>query len=283
MKAAAIETGELLAVARRAAEAGVEVASAWGRRREELEVEEKAAPDDLVSQADRDTERAIRAVLAKARPEDGVLGEEDGAAAGASGIRWLIDPIDGTTNYLYGRPDWAVSVAAVRSEDSHTLAGVVAEPALGRLAEASLGNGAWAEGPDGGFGSEAKDRRRLRRQAPVDLDRALVEMNWGRPEQRHHAAELMRALVPRVRDVRRGGSAAAALVQVADGRADAYWGPGLQPWDGAAGALIVAEAGGTVGDLAGETDGDWPAGGNVLAAAPFLWEPLRQVLRGIYL
>ena len=268
--AAATDSAELLDLARQAAAAGAEVAVAWQRHREELEVEEKAGSDDLVSQADRDTEREVRRVLARARPEDAVLGEEDGEVVGGSGIRWLVDPIDGTTNYLYGRPDWAVSVAAVRIEDSRTLAAAVAEPPLGRLTEARLGGGAWSAG------------RRLRCRAATELQRALVEVNLGRPEQRHHAAELMRALVPRVRDVRRGGSAAAALAQVADGRADAYWGPGLQPWDGAAGALLVAEAGGVVGDLGGPTDGDWPASGNILAAQAVLWEPLREILSRIY-
>jgi myo-inositol-1(or 4)-monophosphatase len=265
-----IEARELLAIGRRAADAGAEVATAWARRREELRVEEKAAADDLVSQADRDTEAAIRAVLAERRPDDGVLGEEDGAIPGRSGIEWLIDPIDGTTNYLYGRADWAVSVAAVHSANSRTLAGVVAEPALGLVTEAFRGGGAWSDG------------RRLRRRGAVELERALVEVNWGRPQQRRLSADLLRALGPRVRDVRRGGSAAAALAQVADGRADAYWGPGLQAWDGAAGALIAAEAGAKVGDLDGLSDGNWPAGGAILAAAPGLWEPLRQLLRGVY-
>jgi myo-inositol-1(or 4)-monophosphatase len=273
--AAQIETRELLALARRAADAGAAVATAWSRRREELRVEEKAAPDDLVSQADRDTERAIREVLREARPEDGLLGEEEGMVSGGSGIHWLIDPIDGTTNYLYGRSDWAVSVAAVSvaavsSAASRTLVGVVAEPALGKVTEASLGDGAWADG------------RRLRRHLDVDIERALVEVNLGRPAQRGHAAHLLRALVPRVRDVRRGGSAAAALVQVADGRADAYWGPGLQAWDGAAGALVASEAGSIVGDLEGRTSGSWPASGDVLATVPSLWEPLREILRSVY-
>lgn len=263
-------TRELLVVARRAADAGAEVSSDWFRRREELRVEEKAAPDDLVSQADRDAERAIRKVLHELRPEDGILGEEDGMSAGDSGVHWLIDPIDGTTNFLYDRPDWAVSVAAVSSADSRTLVGVVAEPALGRTTEAALGEGAWRGG------------QRLLRRRPVDLERALVEVNLGRPAQRGLAGELLRALVPRVRDVRRGGSAASALVQVADGRADAYWGPGLQAWDGAAGALIAGEAGATVGDLDGETEGDWPASGDVLAAVPSLWEPLREILGRVY-
>jgi myo-inositol-1(or 4)-monophosphatase len=264
------ETRELLAVARRAAEAGVEVASAWSRRRDELAVEEKAAADDLVSRADRDTEAVIRQRLREMRPDDGVLGEEDGPVAGSSGIHWLIDPIDGTTNYLYGRPDWAVSVAAVRDADSRTLAGVVAEPALGRTTEASLGGGAWSGG------------RRLRRRGAVDLRRALVEVNLGRPAQRASAGELLRALVPQVRDARRGGSAASALAQVADGRADAYWGPGLRPWDGAAGALIAGEAGVMVGDLDEDTSGDWPSSGDILAAVPSLWQPLREILRGVY-
>ena len=268
--ATGIEVRELLALARRATEAGVEVASAWSRRREELCVEEKAAADDLVSQADRDTEAAIRAVLAEARPEDGVVGEEDGTTEGRSGIHWLIDPIDGTTNYLHGRPDWAVTVAAVHSASSRTLAGVVAEPALRRITAASLGGGAWSDG------------RRLPRRGPVDLERALVEVNWGRPAQRRFAADMLKALLPRVRDVRRGGSAAAALAQVADGRTDAYWGPGLQAWDGAAGALIVAEAGGEVGDLERSTEGDWPSRGDVLATAPTLWQPLREILRSVY-
>jgi myo-inositol-1(or 4)-monophosphatase len=267
--ALATESRELLRVARSAALAGAEVATAWARRRPELEIEEKAAPDDLVSQADRDTERAIRDALARTRPDDGILGEEDGGAGGGSGICWLIDPIDGTTNYLYGRPDWAVSVAAVGEGDGQTLVGVVVEPAIGRVTEGLRGGGAWSDG------------RRLRRR-PAELHRALVEVNWGRGTQRGRAAELMRMLGPQVRDVRRGGSAASALAQVADGRADAYWGPGLQAWDGAAGALIAAEAGAAVGDLDEATGGDWPAGGDVLAAAPSLWEPLREILRAVY-
>src|SRR5215203_89251 len=272
MEAAAttIETGELLVIARRAAAAGARVARAWSRRREELQVEEKAAADDLVSQADRDTEAAIRDVLGQMRPQDGILGEEEGMAAGNGEVHWLVDPIDGTTNYLYGRPDWAVSVAAVRSADRRTLVGVVAEPALGRVTDASLGAGAWSDG------------RRLRRSGGLELERALVEVNLGRPLQRPLAGEMLSALTPRVRDVRRGGSAAAALAQVADGRADAYWGPGLQGWDGAAGALLVSEAGGTVGDLRGSSAGDWPQSGDVLAAPGSLWQPLREILRSVY-
>jgi myo-inositol-1(or 4)-monophosphatase len=264
------ELGELLGAAREAAREGAAMAMSWRRNLAALEVEEKAASDDLVSQADRDVERAIRAVLGRLRPTDGVLGEEDGETAGASGIRWLVDPIDGTTNYLYGRADWAVSVAAVSRDDSRTLVAVVAEPALDRLSEATAGGGAWSAGG------------RLRCNPGADLTRALVEINLGRGPQKALAKDLIGELLPRVRDIRRGGSAAAALAQVADGRADAYWGPGLQPWDGAAGALLVVEAGGSVGDLAGPTGERWPASGDVLAAPADLWEPLRELLAGVY-
>jgi myo-inositol-1(or 4)-monophosphatase len=115
-----------------------------------------------------------------------------------------------------------------------------------------------------------------------DLVRALVELNLGRPDQKHAVAGLLEALVPRVRDVRRGGSAASALAQVATGRADAAWVPGLQPWDCAAGVLLVIEAGGTVGDLAGPTPGAVPASGDVLAASPGLWERLRALIAPAY-
>lgn len=262
---------QLLSAARAAAEAGAAVAISWQRRLDELVVEEKAASDDLVSEADREAERAIRAVLAEARPEDAILGEEQGAGPGASGIRWLVDPIDGTTSYLYGRADWAVSVAAERQDDGRLLAAAVAEPALGLLSEASAGGGAWSAG------------RRLRCRTGEDLSRALVEVNLGRRSQRRLAGPLLAELLPRVRDVRRSGSAAAALAQVASGRADAYWGPGLQPWDGAAGALLVSEAGGLAGGPEeAEPAASWPGGGDLLAAAPGLWQPLRQIVAGVY-
>jgi myo-inositol-1(or 4)-monophosphatase len=268
--ATAVETERLLEAAREATLAGVAAATSWRVDLATLEVEEKAASDDLVSQADRDTERAIRAVLAELRPRDPILGEEDGASAGDGDVLWHVDPIDGTTNYLYDRADWAVSVAAVRRQDGRILAGVVAEPALGRIAEAHLGGGTRADG----------EPVRCRRRG--DLSRALIELNLGRVPQRRLAADLLAELLPRVRDVRRGGSAAAALAQVATGRADAYWGPGLQAWDGAAGALLVSEAGGAFGDLSGAGSGAWPASGDILAAAPGLWEPLREILAKVY-
>ncbi|HEX8052243.1 MAG TPA: inositol monophosphatase family protein, partial [Thermoleophilaceae bacterium] len=132
---------------------------------------------------------------------------------------------------------------------------------------ARLGGGTWSGG------------ERVRCSSTRELSRALVELNMGRPDQRPLAGRVVDALVPRVRDIRRGGSAAAALAQVATGRAEGYWGPGLRAWDGAAGLLLVTEAGGIVGDLAGSSPARWPASGDVLAAAPALFEPLRSALR----
>jgi myo-inositol-1(or 4)-monophosphatase len=260
---------ELLPAARAAAAAGAEVAAGWRRRADALDVTEKAGPGDLVSQADTEAEAAVRAVLTDLRPHDAVLGEEAGSADGTSGVRWVVDPVDGTTNYLYGRPDWAVSVAATDAA-GRVLVGVVVEPAVGRTTEAWAGGGTWSEG------------RRLPPLEQSDLARALVELNLGRPPQKTSAGRALDALVPRVRDVRRGGSAAVALAQVATGRADACWVPGLSPWDCAAGILLVAEAGGTTGDLSGATTGCVPASGDVLAAPPALWEPLRAVLAPAY-
>jgi myo-inositol-1(or 4)-monophosphatase len=267
--AAPVDLDDVLAVARRAAQAGARVAMEWRQRAGQLRIEEKVGPADLVSQADRDAERAIRAVLAELRPDDGILGEEQGAAAGRSDIRWLIDPIDGTTSYLYGRPDWAVSVAAAHV-DGRLLAGVVAEPMAARFTEARSGGGTRTGGA------------RVSVPAQEDLERALIEVNLGRPEQRPRAGDMVAALAPRVRDLRRGGSAAAALANVATGRADAAWLPGLQPWDCAAGILLVREAGGVVGDLAGTVAETWPSSGDVLAAPHGLWEPVRALLAAAY-
>jgi myo-inositol-1(or 4)-monophosphatase len=259
----------VLAVALRATEAGAQVAMRWRERTSQLRIEEKAGPADLVSQADLESEAAIRAVLSDRRPHDGILGEEQGAVAGRSDVCWLIDPIDGTTSYLYGRSDWAVSVAAADRE-GRLLAGVVAEPGAGRLAHARSGAVTCSAGVPVSVAHQE------------DLARVLVEVNLGRPDQRRRAGDMVAALAPRVRDLRRGGSAAAALAGVAAGRADAAWLPGLQPWDCAAGVLLVQQAGGVVGDLSGPTPGTWPRSGDVLATGPDLFEPLRSLLSTVY-
>jgi myo-inositol-1(or 4)-monophosphatase len=265
-----VDVDDLSEVARAAANAGAEVALDWHARLAELVVREKNGPRDLVSQADLETEEAIRQLLSTRRPDDAVLGEEQGRGGGASGLEWLVDPIDGTTSYLYGRADWSVSVA-VRDHQGRILAGAVAEPSFGRLTSAGAGQGTWL------------GDRRCDISARADTREALVEINFGRPhDQQPRAGAMVAALLPSVRDLRRGGSAASSLANVASGRADAAWSPGLQPWDGAAGIMLVLESGGVVGDLDGPSGGRWPASGDVLAAPAALFEPLRAVLAEAY-
>ncbi|MDS1268822.1 inositol monophosphatase family protein [Lipingzhangella sp. LS1_29] len=209
-----------------ALEAG-EIAAAGQSRVRVLDT--KSSPTDVVTEMDQASERHIRDRIVGLRPTDAVLGEEDGDSRGSSGVRWIVDPIDGTVNYLYGRPDWAVSIAV---EDRGTVvAGVVAAPALGRTYTAIRGGGAW----DG--------QRRLRRDAPPELDTALVATGFGYAAQRRQRqAEILRGLLPRVRDIRRAGSSALDICAVAAGEADAYYEHGLSPWDWSAAALVATEA-----------------------------------------
>jgi myo-inositol-1(or 4)-monophosphatase len=146
----------------------------------------------------------------------------------------------------------------------------VIEPAMRRITEARLGGGTWCGG------------RRLGCRMSTDLARGLVEVNLGAGSQRRRAGRLMDELVAHVRDIRDCGSAASALAAVAGGRLDAYWGPGLHEWDAAAGLLLVNEAGGLTGDLAGSSGGAWPASGDILAANPGTWEQLQPRLRSAY-
>ena len=223
-----------------------------------------------MSQADREVEGAIRAVVARHRPADGVLGEEGGESPGTSGIDWIVDPIDGTLSYLYGKPDWTVSVAAARSSDNELLAGVVAAPLLNQVTTASLGGGTWVNG------------RRVLVRDTSDLAYAVMEINFGQGDRRAKAGRMVDALMSHIRHIRRGGSTAGALAEVALGQADAAWSPGTHPWDVAAGVLLVQEAGGQVGDLSGVSAGTWPASSDVLAASPGTWEPLRALLADVY-
>jgi len=199
----------------------------------------KSSPIDVVTEADRDTETLIRRRLNELRPEDGFLGEESGGDSGTSGLTWVVDPIDGTVNYLYGIPAWSVSIAVVQGEpDPQTwtaLAGVVFNPVSGELFSAVLGGGAW-------LGS-----RRLNVNSGIALDRALVATGLSYSlEARDEQLATLDRIARRVRDIRRIGSAALDLCGVASGRYDAYYERYLNPWDLAAGALIAAEAGAEV-------------------------------------
>jgi myo-inositol-1(or 4)-monophosphatase len=221
----------------------------------------KSTPTDLVTELDRASERLVVAGLLAARPDDAVLGEEDGTRTGTSGVRWLLDPIDGTVNYVYGLPQYAVSLAA--EVDGVVVAGVVRNPATGEEWTAVRGAGAWRAGA------------RLTGPAATGLDQALLGTGFSYDaRQRAVQAGAVAALLPEVRDIRRLGSAALDLCFVAEGRLDAYYEHGLNPWDRAAGALIAAEAGVRVTGLRGEPAG-WAM---TLAAPPALHGPLHDRL-----
>ncbi|MFF3492412.1 inositol monophosphatase family protein [Streptomyces sp. NPDC002795] len=221
----------------------------------------KTSAVDVVTEMDIASEKLITDYLAERRPDDGVLGEEGSSTEGTSGILWVIDPIDGTVNYLYGRPDWSVSIAA--RKDGETLVGVVAAPMRAETYRAVLGGGAFVN-----------DRPAHTRVAPP-LAQALVGTGFGYLESRRaRQAEVLGHLVPRVRDIRRGGSAAIDLCDVALGRMDAYYERGLNPWDFAAGDLIAREAGALTGGRPGE-----PLSPELtVAAPPGVFEPLQKWL-----
>ncbi|MEV5748734.1 inositol monophosphatase family protein [Actinoallomurus sp. NPDC052308] len=226
----------------------------------------KSSSTDVVTEMDRASERLIVDRIRAARPGDAFLGEEGGETGGSSGVRWIIDPIDGTVNYLYDLPDWAVSIAA--EVDGEVLVGVVAVPMRGELYTAARGQGSHLVCVDGSI-------RPLRCNTGVSLDQALVATGFGyAAELRARQAEALLRVLPRVRDIRRGGSAAADLCSVAAGRVDAYYESGPKIWDFAAGALIVQEAGGSVGGLHGAP----PSAGLTMAAAPDLFAPLHDLL-----
>jgi myo-inositol-1(or 4)-monophosphatase len=219
----------------------------------------KSSPTDLVSDADREAERTIRELLSAERPEDGLLGEEGSRQSAESGRRWVVDPLDGTINFLYGFPAWAVSVALEDGDDVSV--GVVYSPVSGETFRAVRGEGAFL------------GDRRLSVREPVSLDRALVATGFSyESDKRAIQAERVRALLPRARDIRRAGAASVDLSWLAAGRLDAYFERGLHSWDWAAGRLLVEEAGGCVEWL----DDDWP--GMVAATSPALLAELRPFL-----
>jgi myo-inositol-1(or 4)-monophosphatase len=221
----------------------------------------KSSPTDVVTASDTAAEQLLRARLLGARPQDSFLGEEGAADEGTSGVRWVVDPIDGTVNYLYGIPAYAVSVAA--TSGGEPLVGVVHNPVSGETWTATRGGGARLDG------------RRLRVSGCDRLDRALVATGFGYESRRRaHQADVLRQVLPRVRDIRRAGAASLDLCALASARVDAYYERGLKPWDLAAGGLVAREAGAVVGGLSGA-----PAGEDiVVAAGPALFRPLHDLL-----
>jgi myo-inositol-1(or 4)-monophosphatase len=223
-----------------------------------IEVEAKSSPTDLVSAADQAAEDLIRSRIAAARPDDGFLGEEGSDETGSSGLRWIVDPLDGTTNFLFGLPQWAVSVA-VEDADG-VLVGVVYDPPRHELWSAVRGGPALHDGePVRGSGRE-------------ELATALVATGFGYDaEVRRAQAAIVAGLLPDVRDVRRFGAAALDLAWCAAGRFDAYFERGVKRWDVAAGGLLCECAGLVVESLPPAP----PQSDGILVATPGLIGQLR--------
>lgn len=218
---------ELLDVAREAARAAAD--ELMGRFGAASGVRTKSTPTDLVSDADVAAERAIRAVIARRRPDDAVTGEE-GGATGSGLLRWVVDPLDGTINYLFGIPVFAVSVAC--QDDGETVAGVVLDPLREECFAATRSSDPTLNG-EVISGSERSD-----------LSQAMIATGFGYDAHvRSRQAEVLQRILPRVRDIRRAGSAAIDLAWCACGRYDAYYERGVNTWDFAAGALIAERAG----------------------------------------
>jgi myo-inositol-1(or 4)-monophosphatase len=230
--------------------AGDELMTRWGTA---AAVRAKTSETDFVTDADLASESLIRSLLRAARPQDGIVGEELPPAPGSSGLTWVVDPLDGTLNYLYGRPQWAVSIAA--EVDGQACAGVVCAPALGLTYRAAVGSGAWA------------NERRLggpRRDVP---SQAVVGTGFCyRRDGRAGQAALLTRLLPWVADVRICGAASLDLCAAADGTLDAYCEAGLAHHDYAAGALVAAEAGLSVRVPAGGSDWTVAAPPTIFAA-----------------
>ena len=215
------------------------------------DVRTKSTPTDMVSEVDHESERLIVDGLRRARPDDGIVSEEGEGSEGSTGLRWVIDPLDGTTNFLYGHPGFAISIAV--ELDGQAVVGVVLDPVHGESFTAIRGRGAQLN--DEPIGP----------RATTDLGSALVATGFAyAPERRRAQAEVLASVLPRVRDIRRMGAAAV----------DLYYERGLNHWDLAAGALIAEEAGALVGPL----DPERPDPGAMIAATPAIFDPLRGLL-----
>ena len=246
---------EAAALARRMRDEGIDVADT------------KSSATDVVTRADRAVEHLLRTRLLDLRPDDAILGEEGDDHPGTSGVRWVVDPIDGTVNYLYGLRDCAVSVAA--EQDGVPVAGVVVGIGVEVEYVAALGEGATRDGA----------AIAVRPSPPVG--QRLVMTGFGyRPDVREHQAASLAHLLPRVRDIRRIGSSALDICHVADGTADAYVEEGPHAWDWSAAQVVLQEAGGRLGVLEGTAQlDDWTHDGVVVATPVDGWDDFVAVLR----
>ena len=273
---------ELLALAAETATATATMLAEEGARQRPEVVQTKSSLTDVVTAMDRRAEAMITERIRGARPDDTILGEEGGEnrGAGQTGVRWIVDPLDGTVNYLYGLADWSVSIAA--ESGGGIVAGVVAVPLRGETYLAARGHGATvrtAAGPATAVGrGRTAATPALRCNQGVPLAQALVGTGFGYlPGRRQVQGEVVSALLPRIRDIRRGGSASVDLCSVAAGRLDAFYERGLNYWDYAAGGLIAEEAGARVTGLGGRPPG--PA--FAVAAGPGLYDELAEALSAL--
>jgi myo-inositol-1(or 4)-monophosphatase len=258
--------GELLKdLAVRAARAAGELLLERFQSGEQRAVSSKSTPTDLVSEADLAAERTIREMLGELRPDDGFLGEESGGEAGSNGLRWVVDPLDGTVNFLFGIPQWCVSVAV--QDEQGSLVGAIYDPCRGELFTAVRGEAPVLEGPTG--------RRTLISPLRDELSTAMVATGLAYDARvRAAQAQVLARLIPQVRDIRRLGSAALDLAWTAAGRFDVYFERTVKPWDIAAGTLICEGAGLEVVEL--RERHDLPRG--ILVAPPALCEPLLELV-----
>lgn len=252
-------TEELLEIATRAAAASAQLlVDGWSQR---SVVSTKSSGTDVVTQMDRGSEALLVEAILDSRPDDAILGEEGGSRDGTSGVRWVIDPLDGTVNYLYGFPVWAVSVAALVDEEPAV--GVVHAPALGTVWRGAAGRFAEANGLP------------IRASQCADLGMALVGTGFGyEAAVRAEQGEIVARLLPQVRDIRRAGAAAVDMCWVAQGVLDAYFERGTHLWDRAAAMVICREAGADVGGLGGGQ----PSDAMTIAAAPGVYPNLQKTL-----
>ncbi|HEY3737346.1 MAG TPA: inositol monophosphatase family protein [Jatrophihabitans sp.] len=227
-------------------------------------VSTKSNETDLVTESDKASEAWLVEHILQARPEDAILGEEGGERPGRSGVRWVIDPIDGTVNFVLGIPQFAVSVAA--EVDGVVVAGAVCNPVTGELYRAARGGGAFLDGLP------------LRGPRSVPLAKAVIGTGFGYdPGRRGRQAKIVADLLPQIADIRRMGAAALDLCAVAAGRLDAYFEVGLNPWDYAAGVLIATEAGCRASGLHGRV----PSTRLTIVAGAVLMPELETVLAGL--
>ncbi|MGD2074719.1 MAG: inositol-1-monophosphatase [Gammaproteobacteria bacterium] len=254
----------MLNIAVRAARNAGDIIVRHLNRLDQLSVSSKER-NDFVSEADRQAEAEIIAVIRKAYPNHSVLAEESGGHGGSEEFQWIIDPLDGTTNFLHGFPQFAVSIGL--KHKGRLDQGVVYDPLRQELFTASRGSGAYL------------DNRRIRVSRQTSLNGALLGTGFPYKNQQHLDAYLnmFRALIADTAGIRRPGSAALDLAYVAAGRLDGFWELGLRPWDMAAGVLLIHEAGGLVGDLAGGHS--YLENGNVVAATPKLFPAMLREIR----